>query len=154
MELVENIRNLVESKLTDNSQFVVDVVVKGQKGPRKVLIVIDGDNGVTIDDCANLSRELSKTLDDLQLFDDSYTLEVSTPGLDQPLRLRRQYTKNVGRRIKVVSTQGIAEGKLISASDDKIFLEQEVGQGKEKTIANKEIDFSDIEKTFVLVSFK
>lgn len=154
MELVENIRNLVESKLTDNSQFVVDVIVKGQKGPRKVLIVIDGDNGVTIDDCANLSREFSKTLDDLQLFDDSYTLEVSTPGLDQPLRLRRQYIKNVGRKIKVVSTQGIAEGKLMSASDDKIILEQEVGQGKEKTVTKKEIDFSDIEKTFVLVSFK
>lgn len=154
MELVENIRNLAESKLTDNSQFVVDVVVKGQKGPRKVLIVIDGDNGVTIDDCANLSRELSKALDDLQLIDESYTLEVSTPGLDQPLRLRRQYSKNVGRKVKVVSTQGIAEGKLISASDDKIVLELEIGQGKEKTIANKEIDFSDIEKTFVLVSFK
>lgn len=154
MELVENIRNLVESRLTDNSQFVVDVVVKGQKGPRKVLIVIDGDNGVTIDDCANLSRELSKALDDLQLIDESYTLEVSTPGLDQPLRLRRQYSKNVGRKVKVVSTQGIAEGKLISASDDKIVLELEIGQGKEKTIANKEIDFSDIEKTFVLVSFK
>ncbi len=154
MELVENIRNLAESKLTDNSQFVVDVVVKGQKGPRKVLIVIDGDNGVTIDDCANLSRELSKSLDDLQLIAESYTLEVSTPGLDQPLRLRRQYIKNVGRRVKVVSSQGVSEGKLISASDDKIVLEQETGQGKEKTITNKEIDYSDIEKIFVLVSFK
>lgn len=154
MELVEQIKSLAESKLGDSSQFVVDVVIKGHKGPRKVLIILDGDTGVTIDDCANLSREVSQALDNLQLFDDSYTLEVSTPGLDQPLRLQRQYVKNIGRKVKVVSTLGIAEGKLTAASDDKIILEEEKLQGKEKTITNLEIAYSDIEKTFVLVSFK
>ena len=154
MELVEQIKSLAESKLSDSSQFVVDVVIKGHKGPRKVLIILDGDTGVTIDDCANLSREVSQALDNLQLFDDSYTLEVSTPGLDQPLRLQRQYVKNIGRKVKVVSTLGIAEGKLTAASDYKIILEEEKLQGKEKTITNLEIAYSDIEKTFVLVSFK
>jgi ribosome maturation factor RimP len=154
MEVVEQIRSLVESNLTDTSQFVVDVAVKGHRGPTKVLIVIDGDNGVTIDDCANLSRELSRAFEDIQLFDDSYTLEVSTPGLDQPLRLQRQYTKNIGRKLKVVSTNGVVEGKLVAVMDDKIILEQELIQGKQKAITNKEIAFSDIEKTFVLVSFK
>ena len=113
MEFAEEIKNIITRKLADPSQFLVDVIVKGHKGPKKVLIIIDSDKGVTIDDCANLSREISKAFDDLQLFDDSYMLEVSTPGLDQPLRLARQYYKNIGRRIKVVTHQQAVEGKLV-----------------------------------------
>ena len=142
------------NRLTDDSQFIVDVVVKGHKGPKKVLVVLDGDRGVTIDDCANLSRELSKAFEDMQLFDESYMLEVSTPGLDQPLKLRRQYHKNIGRRLKLVTQQGIVEGELLEVSEDKIALEEEIGTGKEKQVKRIEIPFSNIEKTFVLISFK
>jgi ribosome maturation factor RimP len=154
MEFVDEIKNVITRKLADPSQFLVDVIVKGHKGPKKVLIIIDGDKGVTIDDCANLSREISKAFDDLQLFDDSYMLEVSTPGLDQPLRLARQYHKNIGRRIKVVAHQQAVEGKLVEVGEEKIKLEQEIGAGKQKEIKIIELSFLEIEKTFVLVSFK
>ena len=154
MEFVEEIKNIITRKLADPSQFLVDVIVKGQKGPKKVLIIIDGDKGVTIDDCANLSREISKAFDDLQLFDDSYMLEVSTPGLDQPLGLARQYFKNIGRRIKVVTHQQAVEGKLVEVGEGKIKLEQEVGAGKHKETKIIELSFLEIDKTFVLVSFK
>lgn len=154
MEIIGEIKSIITSKLADPSQFLVDVIVKGHKGPKKVLIVIDGDNGVTIDDCANLSRELSKTFDDTRLFDDSYMLEVSTPGLDQPLKLKRQYKKNIGRRLKVITPQHSFEGKLLEVTDEKIKIEQEIGVGKQKEIKVAEISFSEIDKTFVLVSFK
>ncbi len=117
MEFAEEIKNLITRKLADPDQFLVDVVIKGHKGPKKVLILIDSDKGVTIDDCANLSRELSKEFDDSQLFADSYMLEVSTPGLDQPLRLTRQYYKNIGRRVRVVNQQQTIEGKLIEVGE-------------------------------------
>jgi len=154
MEFAEEIKNIITRKLADPSQFLVDVIVKGHKGPKKVLIIIDSDKGVTIDDCANLSREISKAFDDLQLFDDSYMLEVSTPGLDQPLRLARQYYKNIGRRIKVVTHQQAVEGKLVEVGEDKIKLEQEIGAGKHKETKIIELPFLEIDKTFVLVSFK
>ena len=154
MEFVEEIKNIITRKLADPNQFLVDVIVKGHKGPKKVLIIIDGDKGVTIDDCANLSREISKAFDDLQLFDDSYMLEVSTPGLDQPLRLARQYYKNIGRRIKVVTHQQAVEGKLVEVGEEKIKLEQEIGAGKHKETKIIELSFLEIDKTFVLVSFK
>jgi ribosome maturation factor RimP len=154
MEFAEEIKNIITRKLAGPDQFLVDVVVKGHKGPKKVLIIIDSDKGITIDDCANLSRELSKELDDLQLFDDSYMLEVSTPGLDQPLRLMRQYYKNIGRRVKVVVQQQAIEGKLVEVGGEKIKLEQEIGTGKQKETKIVELSFSEIEKTFVLVSFK
>jgi len=154
MEFAEEIKNIITRKLADPSQFLVDVIVKGHKGPKKVLIIIDSDKGVTIDDCANLSREISKAFDDLQLFDDSYMLEVSTPGLDQPLRLARQYYKNIGRRVKVVTHQQAVEGKLIEVGEEKIKLEQEIGAGKHKETKIIELSFLEIDKTFVLVSFK
>ena len=154
MEFAEEIKNIITRKLADPDQFLVDVVVKGHKGPKKVLIIIDSDKGLTIDDCANLSRELSKEFDDSQLFADSYMLEVSTPGLDQPLSLTRQYYKNIGRRVRVVTQQQTIEGKLVEVGDEKIKLEQEIGTGKQKETKIVELSFSEIEKTFVLVSFK
>lgn len=154
MEIIGEIKSIITSKLADPSQFLVDVIVRGHKGPKKVLIVIDGDNGVTIDDCANLSRELSKAFDDTRLFEESYMLEVSTPGLDQPLKLKRQYKKNIGRRLRVITPHHTLEGKLLEVTDEKIKIEQEIGVGKQKEIKIAEISFSEIDKTFVLVSFK
>lgn len=155
MEIVDDIKNIVAGKLTDSSQFLVDVIVKGHKGPQKVLVVIDSDKGVTIDECADLSRELSKAFDETQLFTNSYMLEVSTPGLDQPLRLKRQYLKNIGRSIKVVmDDQQVLEGKLIDVADEFVRIEQEIGTGKAREKVIREIPFSDIDRTFVLISFK
>jgi ribosome maturation factor RimP len=154
MDLREEIKKLAEAALTNTSQFVVDVVVSSRKGPKKVLVVLDGDNGVTIDDCANISREVSKSLDEMALPDESLTLEVSTPGLDQPLLLKRQYKKNIGRGLKVKLHDKIEEGKLTEATEEKIVLLQETGSGKKKEERTLEIQFSEIEKAFVLVSFK
>jgi ribosome maturation factor RimP len=154
MDLAEEIKRIAETKLTDPSQFIVDVVVSARKGPKKVLVIIDGDSGVGIDDCAAISRELSKNLDEMALLDENYMLEVSTPGLDHPLKLKRQYHKNVGRKLKVKLQERIIEGKLESVTEDTITLIEETGSGKKKETKNVDIPFSEIEKAFVLVSFK
>jgi ribosome maturation factor RimP len=154
MEIVEEIKRVIATKLTDPSQFIVDVLILGHKGPKKVLIIIDSDKGITIEDCATLSRELSKWFDESQLLDESYMLEVSTPGLDQPLKLRRQYVKNIGRKVKVVLPENTLEGKLVEVTEESIKIEQEIGLGKQKEIKPTNISFSEIEKTFVLISFK
>ncbi|HKZ38089.1 MAG TPA: hypothetical protein VJ184_10580 [Chryseolinea sp.] len=154
MEIVEEIKRVIATKLADPSQFIVDVLILGHKGPKKVLIIIDGDKGITIEDCAALSRELSKWFDESQLLDESYMLEVSTPGLDQPLKLKRQYVKNIGRRLKVVLPETTLEGKLVEVTEESIKIEQEIGLGKQKEIKPTNISFSEIEKTFVLISFK
>lgn len=154
MDQVDDIRKLAQENLSAD-KFVVEVLVSGKKIPKKVLVFIDGDQGVTIDDCADLSRILSKEFDDRAYFgDDNYLLEVSTPGLDHPLKLRRQYVKNAGRNLKVVGKTSTLEGMLKEVADDKIVLIQETGTGKKKEIKEMEIPFSEIDKTFVMVSFK
>lgn len=153
MDLAVEIRNLAESKLTDSSLFIVDVVISSRQGPRKVLVLLDGDSGVSIDHCANLSRELAAALDENNWIVDNYTLEVSTAGIDHPLKLVRQYVKNIGRRIKVKTKDELVEGKLTEVvGDEKIIITRETG--KKKETVTQEIPFSEIEKTLVMVSFK
>ena len=154
MDLADEIRALSQQHLSPD-KFVVDVLISGKKLPRRVLIIVDGDQGVTIDDCAELSRTLSKEFDERAYFgDDNYLLEVSTPGLEHPLKLKRQYYKNAGRNLKVVGKTATLEGKLKEVADDKIVLVQETGTGKKKETKEIEVPFSEIEKTFVMVSFK
>jgi ribosome maturation factor RimP len=154
MEIAEEIRRIAEKKLIGPSQFIVNVVVSSRKVPQKVMIVVDGDNGISIDDCARISREVSKTLDDSPVLEAHYMLEVSTPGLDQPLTLKRQYKKNINRKLRVSYQNRIVEGRLLNVTEDAITVEQETGVGKKKEVALIEIQFSEIDKSFVLVSFK
>lgn len=161
MDLAVEIRHLAESKLANESQFIVDVVISSRQGPRKVLILLDGDQGVSIDDCADLSREVAKALDEHNWIEDNYTLEVSTAGIDQPLKLLRQYKKNIGRRVKIKLKEAAIEdgaltleGALAEVDADKIVLNQDAGSGKKKEVRTREIPFTEIEKTLVMVSFK
>lgn len=133
--------------------FLVDVVASS-KNLSKITVIIDGDQGVTIDDCGEVSRELSARLDELDFGTGRYVLEVTTPGLDQPLKLRRQYAKNVGRNLKVHRRdKSIVSGKLSQAGEQGIVLIQEIKEGKMKSEKEVTITFEDIEKAFVTVSF-
>ena len=152
MEAAEEIRKIAEGKLTDPSQFIVDVIVSSKRKPQKVTVILDGDNGVSIDHCADLSREVSKALDDSNVIIDSYVLEVTTPGLDQPLKLHRQYRKNIGRKMRIKISDKVVEGKLIAVNDSGITVEQGDGKKIEKSVV--ELKFSEIDKSIVLVSFK
>ena len=153
MELVEEIRALAEQKLSPD-QFVVDVIVSARKGPKKVMVIVDGDQGLSIEDCATLSRHLSKVLDESSLIEDNYLLEVTTPGVDQPLKLKRQYHKHIGRTLKINTKEGPVEGKLTEVLEDRLAIEQQIGSGKKKEVTKKEVFLDNIEKAFVQVSFK
>jgi len=153
-DVIAEIKRMAQSLLKDEAHFVVDVVASFKGNPGKVLVIVDGDKGIGIDDCAELSRELSKTLDDTNLIAGAFNLEVSTPGLDQPLKSKRQYVKNIGRNVRVRQTDKTEEGKLTAVDDNGIQLTQTIGSGKKKEEKTVEIPFDKIDKTIVLVSFK
>lgn len=153
-DLITSIKKTAESLLKDESHFIVDVIGSFKGAVGKVLVTLDGDKGIGIDDCADLSRELSKILDETNLIPGAFNLEVSTPGLDQPLKSKRQYVKNIGRNVRVRMTEKTEEGKLTAVNDTGIQLTQVVGVGKKKVEKTVEIPFDKIDKTIVLVSFK
>jgi len=134
---------------------LVNVSVSALSGPQKVTILLDGDQGVTIDDCAELSRSLTEVMEEQGLIGDNFTLEVSTPGVDKPLALKRQYARNTGRRLKIYrNDKSTLEGKLSEVREDSITVEVETGEGKKKEVNAVTIGFADIEKAVVQVSFK
>lgn len=151
---VEEIRQLAESSLEDETQFIVDVKLSaGKRSSSRILVIVDGDHGVSIESCATISRKLSKALDDAGV-DDQCVLEVSSPGLDQPLKGERQFRKNVGRRLRVTTDDRIEEGLLERVASDGILLSGSIGKGKKAETWSREIPFSAIRKAIVLISFK
>lgn len=144
---------MADAKLAPG-QFLVDVRVSSKQGPRKITVIADADQGFTIDDCAELSRYLSKVLDERNLIDDNYFLEVTTPGTDYPLKTKRQYLKNIGRTLKVKLADRTLEGKLTGVTDEGITLTYETASGKKKNVETTELPLTAIEKAFVMISFK
>lgn len=154
MDAVEETRRLAESSLEDETQFIVDVKLSAGKGSSRLLVVVDGDNGISIDACATISRKLSKAMDEAGILNGQYVLEVSSPGLDQPLKGERQYRKNVGRRLRVTADGRTEEGLLVNVTPEGIRLTGSSGKGKKAEAWSREIPFSAIRKAIVLVSFK
>ena len=131
--------------------YLVDLVV-GQN--RHISVYIDGDEGVSLEVCTRISRVLESILDEEPTLGGIYTLEVSSPGVSRPLKYARQYTKHIGRTLKVeLSAGGKIEGKLVNASPDAISLEIKPADRKAKT-ETKEIPFDDIKEAYVTVTFK
>ena len=149
----EEIQRITEGYLPDDSFFVVDVKLTGKRGNEKVVILVDGDKGVSVDICAKISRFVSDELELKNMFEESYTIEVSSPGIDFPLTSERQYNKNVGRQLKIDLLNGERiKGDLKGTDNSGITLN--VCKGKKMENEDLFIPFSDIKSSKVLVAFK
>ncbi len=127
MELAQTIREIADPIIARYDGYVVDVIVRGERGTRIVEIFVDTDEGVTADICAEVSREISAVLDSKDLIQGRYRLDVSSPGLDRPLKFHRQYQKNINRMLKINYTSDnetkTITGVLKSVSDSTITIE-------------------------------
>jgi ribosome maturation factor RimP len=154
---MENLKEKIQSlatQLLDEQHFVVDVSIKKSKNKTAILILVDGDEGLNIEVCASLSRQIDDELD--LLIEEAYLLEVSSPGADNPLKFKRQYPKHIGRTLAVeLQDDTKTEGKLIDVTDTYIQLERTVKERGKKAIAEPfEVLFENIKSAKVLISFK
>ncbi|WP_020595316.1 ribosome maturation factor RimP [Spirosoma panaciterrae] len=164
------VTELLQPYLANERLYIVDCQIAGRQGGRiKVTILLDSDEGITIDECAEISRKLGAQMDEMNFFGESpFVLEVSSPGVDFPLKFRRQYVRNIGRTLVVTLADGKTQkGKLISVADDHIVLAIEP-EKKSKSKKKKEADliaevtpvgptpisFEQIKKANVEISFK
>lgn len=160
MAFKEQIESFLEPYLEEGKYFIVDIQTKATRASQKIMILLDSDEGITIQECADISRALGNDLEAANLIESAYTLEVSSPGLDQPLRLPRQYQKNVGRSIKVVLTSGeTLTGTLAEAKEESIILQLPAPKKKakvpvEESALRPEIALDNIARAIVQVSFK
>ena len=149
----EEITRVAENFLDGINQFIVKLNIGTDN---KIGIYIDGDNGVTIDDCVRLSRLIENTFDREE---EDYELSVSSAGIDQPFEHLRQYTKNVGRTVEIKMVDGtIRRGVLESAKETSIKLAEEVikkNRKSKKMIIGDVVDISlsDIAQAKAIIIF-
>lgn len=142
----QTVLNAVEQKVTGllekaPSHFLVDIRIKPTNN---IKVFIDADEGIALSTLIEYNRKLYKMLEESGLFPaDDFSLEVSSPGLDEPLKKNRQYKKNVGRYVHITKMDGsIREGKLTDATDDGIIVETETGKGKKKEVKQETLLFT------------
>lgn len=131
---------LVETKITPGNQITV---------------LLDADNGINIEKCTLVNRALYKFIEESTLFPDgNFSLEVSSPGVDKPLLLHRQYEKNIGRKVEVWLIDNTKlEGTLMEVNTEGIMIEVQEGKGKKLIMKKTTILFNQIKHTTVLVTF-
>ena len=147
------IEDFVNAQLKGSEDiFLVEVkVIPGNN----IKVFLDADNGITIDKCIKINRALYNQIEASNIFPNGdFSLEVSSPGVDEPLKLHRQYKKNIGRTIEVTMNDGTKkEGKLTGVNDDEVIIEERSGQGKKTVIKTTNILFNQVKHTKVLVTF-
>ncbi|HEY2584049.1 MAG TPA: ribosome assembly cofactor RimP [Mucilaginibacter sp.] len=154
MNIEKRVRELVEEKIKDKPNlFIVDIKMHSNG---KLIILIDGDKGVGIDDCVAISRHVGFHLEEENVIETAYNLEVSSPGIDTPLTSIRQYLKNIGRNLAINMANGAKrEGKLTGITEDAVMIEEKKQEkGKKAEIVESVIPIDQITETKVLISFK
>ncbi len=141
------------TELLPEHLFLVEIEQK--QGSKKISVFIDGDKGVTIEDCRVLGKAMNNRLDEMDYGTDAYMFEVSSPGADRPLKLQRQYTQHIGRELLVKLTgNNEISGRFERFSDNGIVLALKDKKKGYKDATEKEVAFAEIAQASVLISFK
>lgn len=154
MNIEKRVIELVEEKIDDRDDLFLVSVSMATTG--QLSILIDGDNGVAIEDCVAISRHVGFHLEEEGVIETAYNLEVSSPGVGTPLSLERQFLKNIGRSVSVKMLAGEKrEGKLLAYQDGGILIEETVKEkGKKAEQRESLLPLDQITETKVLISFK
>lgn len=151
----EKVAQLLKNALDENkSLFLIDLTISEDN---QIRVILDGDKGVTVEDCIAVSREIEHNLDREEY---DFSLEVMSAGVSEPLTLPRQYKKNIGRTLKVKTTnEEKIEGELIAANDESCTLtwsareSKPVGKGKVTVQKEAVLPYKDIMEAKVMITF-
>jgi ribosome maturation factor RimP len=132
--------------------FLVEISIKPTNN---IKVFLDSDTGVVIEKCVAINRQLYKLIEESELFPaGDFSLEVSSPGLEEPLKLHRQYIKNIGRLVEVTQVDGTElTGVLKEVGEAQITLVEEKGKNKKKEIVEHIIAFDNIKTTKIQIVF-
>ncbi len=154
LSIEDRVKELVMAKIANREDLFLVSVKMHSNG--KLEVLVDGDRGVNIQDCAEISRHVGFQLEEEDAIAQAYRLEVSSPGIDTPFSSIRQYRKNTGRDVQVLLHDGITKaGKLLEVADDHIEIVEKIKEKGKKAVEHQSIiPFDTIKTTKVLISFR
>ena len=154
MITVEEIKKIAEEKIAESANFIVDISVRPGNN---ITVLLDNDAGVSISDCVAMSRHIESGLDREK---EDFELSVMSPGLTEPFKIIRQYQKNIGKQVDVLTKENKKiTGKLLSVSDEGIIIEArskeriEGKKSKQLIINNINLTYNQIKQTKIVISF-
>lgn len=155
MEFQKRVEELLNDFLQQSTDlFLIDLKISAGDD---ITVILDGDNGVTIQDCLDASRAIENHLD---RDEHDFSLQVMSAGAAEPLVFPRQYRKNEGREVEILTQQDeTVKGEIAKAGDEEVTLllryrkPKEVGKGKVNVEEEKIIPYSDIKKAVVVIKF-
>ncbi len=150
---IQQIEQMVDQMLAEHPEyFRTNVKIKPTNN---VKVFLDGDNGITIERCVKFNRQLYKLIEETGMYPEGeFSLEVSSPGVTEPLTTHRQYLKNAGRDVEVLFVDGTKkEGKLLQVTESDIIVEHTEGKGKKAVTQQLVIPFENIKSTIVQLKF-
>lgn len=153
--LKDKVKNILDAVLADYEQlFLIELSVSENN---KIIITLDGDSGVSLQDCITISRAVEQELDKEEL---DFSLEVASAGVSSPLKFVRQYKKNIGRKLKVKTISNEEIEALLTGADDeaatfswKAREPKKIGKGKETVEKTVRLPYGEIKESIVLISF-
>ena len=149
------VTKLLEKALDENpSLFLIDFSITENN---KIRVILDGDSGVTVENCMAISRAIEHNLDREE---EDFSLEVMSAGVSEPLKITRQYKKNIGRNIKVKTLEGsVLEGNLTDVNDETFIIKwktrepKPVGKGKITVQKEAQLHYDEISEAKVMIKF-
>lgn len=151
----EKVINLLNDALSEDlSLFLIELKFLPDN---KIYVEVDGDNGVTLKDCIRINRRIEQ---DLDREEEDFSLEVTSPDVANPLKVKRQYIKNINRILEIkLKDNTIVEGTLKSVNENDVEIEwkarepKPIGKGKVTVVKNATVPFSDILEAKVKIIF-
>lgn len=154
MTFKEKVAGLLNTALEERPElFLIDFSITGAN---KIMVTLDGDNGVNLQDCIDISRAIEHNLDREE---EDFSLEVASGGATSPLKLPRQFKKNIGRILSVKTATEQIEAEITDANEEFIVLEwkarepKQIGKGKETVQKRLELPYQDIKEAVVVIKF-
>ena len=148
------VETLLKDALDERPElFLIDLSISEAN---QIRVIIDGDEGVKVQDCIDISRAIEHNLDREE---QDFSLEVLSAGVTEPLKMVRQYQKNVGRKLKVKTSEENLEGTLVKADEEALILQwkarepKPVGKGKVTVQKEAVIPYKDIVEAKVMITF-
>ncbi|MFT5790754.1 MAG: ribosome maturation factor RimP [Saprospiraceae bacterium] len=151
----ERVKELLSEALAENEElFLIELSFLAEN---KILVQVDGDKGVALNECMRISRHIEQNLDREE---EDFGLEVTSPDIANPLKVKRQYQKNIGKILQIkTTTNENYEGVLTETNENQVFLEwkarepKPIGKGKVTVVKTATIEYKNIEEAKVKIIF-
>ena len=152
-DFVDKVKELLNPIILEEGIELIEIAIKKKKKGHLLRVFIDKPGGVTLGDCENVSEQLGRLIEVEDVFPESYVLEVSSPGIDRPIKTQRDFERCVGKLVNITTFEKIEEkfnfkGEVLDVTDSGVLLKSEG-----KNLVSTEIPFSKISKAFIEIRF-